>query len=440
MGGFAQYYRRDVYQALDTLPESTQEALLSNTNLLVRRHGERFDLTTRVDAMYRYNLQDPAEQTWSLEPADQLYLTNGYFQIVDQRRDWSARLGRQSLHSDGVLGRFDGAHAEYRLKPDMGLNLTLGRPVDYPRHAVDPHRQFAAFSADFDGLVKRWDMSFFGMLQQVDGIYDREAVGVEARYRGAEWSVVSAVDYDVSYAVLNSALVTANWRPSEKLTVNARLNAGAAPFLMTRNALIGQTATSVEDLLGTYTEAQVRRIARDRTPEERDATLGVSWPVFDRFELNVDVAYSEYGATVASAGVDAIPESGPQTFFIATLLGSSILKSGDTTIFSLRHADTRTSTSDTFVFDVRLPTGRVVRVNPRIALTERKNVADGSDQWIVAPQLRLSLRRATHHRFELELGWQESDKELPVPDPLLGGQSTEQSSAYFVNAGYWWEF
>ena len=123
-----------------------------------------------------------------------------------------------------MLGRFDGARAAYQWRPQVGLNLTLGRPVDYPRHAVDGHRQFIAFSADLDELVKQWDVSFFGLVQEVDGLSDRQALGAEARYRGTEWSVVSLVDYDVSYGVLNSALVSANWRATP---IGSRCTAGS---------------------------------------------------------------------------------------------------------------------------------------------------------------------------------------------------------------------
>ena len=51
---------------------------------------------------------------------------------------------------------------------------------------------------------------FFGLVH-ADGLSDRQALGA-GRYRGTEWSVVVSVDYDVSYGVLNSALVSANWR------------------------------------------------------------------------------------------------------------------------------------------------------------------------------------------------------------------------------------
>jgi hypothetical protein len=433
-GGVAEYYRRDLYEPLATLPETEQAALLTNLDLVVRRNGERFDLRTRLDAAYRNNLLDPTP----FDPAEQLYLTNAYVDLVDHQHDWSARLGRQSMHTSGVLGRFDGAHAEYQWRPAVGFNLTIGRPVDYPRHAVDNHREFAAFSADLDKLVKQWDVSFFGMMQTVDGIADRQAVGIETRHSGTAWSVVGLVDADLSYGVLNSALVNANWRPTPKLTFYGRMNFGAAPYLTTHNALIGQTDVSIEEMLQTYNEAQIRRIARERTAQERDAALGFTRPVLDRFELNVDMMFSAYDATVASAGVDALPASGPQTFFQATLVGSSFIKSGDTTIFSLRRQDTRAASSDTFVFDVRLPATRRLRVNPRIALTDRMSTA-GEQQWIVAPEMRFSVRWANHHRLDIDLGAQLSDKKLPAPDPTLD-VSVEQSSAYFAEIGYWWEF
>ncbi len=433
-GGIAQYYRRDLYEPLATLPETEQAALLTSLDLVVRRRGERFDMNTRIDAAYRYNLLDATP----FDPADQLYLTNAYVDLVDHEHDWSARLGRQSMHTSGVLGRFDGAHAEYQWRPAVGFDLTIGRPVDYPRHAVDNHREFAAFSADLDKLVKQWDVSFFGMMQTVDGIADRQAVGIETRHSGTAWSVVGLVDADLSYGVLNSALVNANWRPTPKLTFYGRMNFGAAPYLTTHNALIGQTDVSIEEMLQTYDEAQIRRIARERTAQERDAALGFTRPVLDRFELNVDLMFSAYDATVASAGVEALPASGPQTFFQATLVGSSFIKSGDTTIFSLRHQDTRAAESDTFVFDVRLPTTRRLRLNPRIALTDRTS-AEGEQQWIVAPELRFTVRWANHHRLDIDLGAQLSDKKLPAPDPLLE-TPISRSSAYFAEIGYWWEF
>jgi hypothetical protein len=280
-----------------------------------------------------------------------------------------------------------------------------------------------------DALVKEWDFTFFGILQRIDGIADREAVGAEARYRGDRWDVVGVVDVDMSYAVLNSAFATVNWRATEKLTLNGRYNFGAAPFLTTRNALIGQSVTTIDALLDIYSESQVRRLARDRTAQVSTGTVGLSRPVFDRFELNFDIGYYETGSTDASGGVPAVPASGTQMFFYTSLIGSSFIKDGDTAIFSLRHNDMQSGSSDSVVVDWRLPTARRLRLNPRLVLSSRVDAANGADQWIAAPMLRMALRWPEHHQFELEIGAR-----------LTSFETDEESSESFFNAGYWWEF
>jgi len=47
--------------------------------------------------------------------------------------------------------------------------------------------------------------------QQVDGILDRRSVGGEARYFDPVKSLLSYVDYDVSYSQLNTFLMLGNW-------------------------------------------------------------------------------------------------------------------------------------------------------------------------------------------------------------------------------------
>jgi hypothetical protein len=246
---------------------------------------------------------------------------------------------------------------------------------------------------------------------------------------------VTALDADLSYGVLNSALAMASWRVADKLTLNGRFNSGAGPFLTTRNALIGQPAASIEDLLETYTEPQVRRIARDRTAQLSSGSLGLSRPLFDRFQLNADYTIYELGATDASAGVAAVPASGPQTSFYLSFVGSSVLKDGDTTIFSLRHARTRNATGATLLFDFRFPSAGRLRLNPRLALTSRTYEADGSRQAIAAPALRLAYRGRHRQQLELELGTQLSRRAFPA----AMGETEQDSTASFVNAGFWWE-
>ena len=436
-GGVSQYVRRDVIKPNDAVRGSTTHSnLLSNVDFSAQRRGERFQIQSRFNGAYHYNLLDAVE---SRAPRDQLHVSNAYVTVNDDQRDWSARVGRQSLHKAGVLGRFDGAHFNYRWRPDIGLNFTLGRPVDFPRQSTDTQREIIGVSADLDQLVGQWDFSFFTIMQKSDGIIDREAAGGEARYRNEDWNIVTALDFDLGYSVINSALVNFNWRATDKLTVNGRFNTGTAPFLTTRNALIGQPVARISDLLGTYTEPQLRTLARDRTADAQDASLGISMPVFDRFQWNVDFSQSSFDSTVASGGVAAIPATGTQTFFNTSLVGSSIIKRGDTTVFSLRRSTTRSAVTDTFIFDVRLPVSERLRLSPRLALSTRTFKNSSEEETVLAPTLRLAYRWPAGHRVEAELGSRMETREFLefVPGPFgVPVDSTET----FLNLGYWWEF
>ncbi len=230
--------------------------------------------------------------------------------------------------------------------------------------------------------------------------------------------MVGAIDVDLSYGVLNSALVVANWRATDKLTLNGRFNVGAAPYLTTRNALIGRSEASVDDLLETYSEEQVRTLARDRTAQMRNAAVGVGWPLFDRFQVNADIGFYDFDATVESGGVSALPDRGRQTFFYTSFVGSSIVKDGDTAMFSYRRSSTHSATSDTVLFDWRLPTTHRLRLNPRLALSSRSMVGETSDEWVAAPMLRVGYRWPRHHQFEVELGAALATREIIVLDPM----------------------
>ena len=249
---------------------------------------------------------------------------------------------------------------------------------------------------------------------------------------------MTALDYDLSYGVVNSALFAGNWRATDKLTFNARLDLQAAPFLTTYNATIGQPVLSVEELLPSFNENQIRRLARDRTAQARTGSLGMSWPVFDRFQMNADVTYAEFDETATSGGVDALAASDPQLYFMLNFIGSSVLKDGDTAIFELRHNQTRVAETVGLVFDLRLPFGSRLRVNPRLALSNRDYYEDRSNQWFAEYLLRFLVRIKGRHQFEAEVGGLWSDHTLPVD--INGISTVLESSARFINLGYWWEF
>lgn len=436
-GDVSQFYYRDVNQPRDDLDDVvSQSAVLSQANMVVERRGTRFDLLGRVNAGYYYDLLDETEGV-----GDQGLVSYAFLDISDHKLALEARIGRQSSYTGGILGRFDGMHLAWGWRPNITFNVTTGFPVDTPRQEFETGRFFYGASVDFANVWEYWDFSLFTNLQEIDGISDREAVGGEAQFRSENWNLVGLVDFDLSYSVLNSGLLIGNWRANDRLTLNARFDTGASPFLTTRNALIGQPVTSIDALRETYTEGQMRRLARNRTAQSQLASIGFSAGLTERFNLNSDIGYHEIEATPSTGGIPGTPGNGGQIYYTANLVGSSLMKARDTMILGLRYSTDDLATTSTLILDMRYPVRDSWRINPRIAVSTRENELENADQWIIAPTLRLLYRWFRGSRLELEVGGEWSDRDLPQ-DPLAlpGDPVTEESSAYFMTLGYYMDF
>ena len=253
-------------------------------------------------------------------------------------------------------------------------------------------------------------------------------------------NVVGLVDYDASYNVLNTLLVNSTWRFDNDWQVNGMVRFGAQPYLTTRNALAGQSAVSIEEMLDTYTEGQIRTLARDRTAQSTTASVGLSVPLTERLDVRFDVTSRQSEATVESGGVAAMPATGGQLYVNARLVGSSILKQGDLTMLTLRHDTTRTRDSSMVLADTRLPFGERLRINPRVSVTQRTDNTTGMEQIIAAPSLRI-LYRWKRLMIDLEGGGRWASRELPPEefDPFTP-DGTEVLTGGFVNLGYRLEF
>ena len=386
--GWSQYYRRNGNQ-FDEDSETivTQSALMSDLDFTARRDGDRFSLLGRLTAGHYYDLLDDDEG-----PGDQSRLSYAYFDINDVQRDWSLRLGRQSLHRGGVLGRFDGAHLSYAWNDDRWVRFTTGYPVDSSRDSLDTRRQFYGLSADFNNVFDVWDFTAFVSQQAFDGIEDRQAVGGEVRFQDERRSVVAMLDYDLGYGEMNTALLLGVWRFANRLTVNALVDQRKSPVLTTRNALIGQPVARLSDLLIGFTEEEVRQLAMDRTADTQTITLGLSAPIAQRFQVNADVTVTETSGTVESMGVAAIPELGAQTYYSFTMIGSSLMRSGDVMIMTLRAGQWDQVDTHVMTLDMRLPIRQQrLRLNPRLTVTRRNDASRGLERGGCDPGLPVAL-------------------------------------------------
>lgn len=435
-GGVSQYYWRNQEQRVhDGNYLVSSSGVLALADMTASRRGERFDLLARINGAYQFNLVEFDDN------GDIGWVSHAYLDIRDNELGLQARIGRQTRRQDGVLGRFDGFGLQYRLLPDLLLSTSAGIPVDSPRYIGDTDRRFYAASATVEGLWKdRLTASLFTHQQSVDGISDRQAVGGEIYVAGSNVSVFSLIDIDVSYNVLNSALVNATWYLDNGWSLSGRIDVGAEPYLTTRNALSGQSVSNVEELLLTWSEGQVRRLARDRTTQSTVVSVGLSAPLGERLDLSLDASLRQADASVASGGVAARPDTGNELFLNATLAATSLLRDNDLLLVSLRHDSLRTRDTSRFMIDTRIPLFRSLRINPRLTVTHHAVATSDTTHTIVEPALRVLYRRG-NILLDLEAGGRWSNRELPAFefDPFTP-DGTEELLGGFVNIGYRWEF
>jgi hypothetical protein len=421
--GLTQYYYRNVDRFDQDQPERTTfSGLLTDLDLTVRHRGESLNMFGRISINDLHDLLGE-DQGGS---GDRQRVSYAYYDVADAENDWSMRFGRQSLHTYGVLGRFDGAYGTYQWADKRRVHAMIGYPVESTLNGVETGRQFIGAAVDFDHLVGKWDFSPYVLSQKVDGIADRQVVGVEAHYLDDMRSLTTMLDYDTLYSELNTALAFGTWRLKNRITFTGLYDERTS--ISTYNALIGQAVSTVDELLLTWTEEELRQIARDRTARSRTATFGISMPLGERLELNADVTALDISSSVSSAGVAAIPGTGQQVYYSGTLVASSLFGDKDVNVLNLRYGEAPDFTTTFLTWDTRVPIGARLRINPRVRLGVWESTASGIRRETVTPSLRLLWSAPRRYRLELEFGRE---------NLVRTSSSTEQdSTGKFLNLGY----
>jgi tetratricopeptide (TPR) repeat protein len=425
-GGAMQYYRYDA-GTFGGVSRTLQSAVLSDMDAVVERRGERWNMKARSTAGNYYDMR--SDQSGS---GTDTRLYNLYAELSDKELDITGRLGRQTLRNAGTPGRFDGVHLSWDWRPTVRFNLMTGFPAWHSETSVNTDQVFYGGSIDFSQVADLVDVSVFYNTQEIDGIQDREAVGGEVRYFDERWSLLTALDYDLGYGELNTFYALGNWRLGDEVTINASADFRKSPFLTTEDALIGQPVESIDQLLGLYTEEEIRQLAEDRSGTAQTYSLGFSRPLGDRFQVNADVSRSQFDSTPSSGGVIGYPDLGSEYYYSMYVLGYSLLKEGDVATLGVRYGDGSSATTTMLMLDNRYPIADRWRLNPRLRLYYREYDTDSSQQWTAAPSMRLFYQFSRRYRLELEGGGEWSTRKLAT--------GNEDTSAYFFYMGYQADF
>jgi hypothetical protein len=425
-GSFSQYYRHDAADLAGQGMSTKVSMVQTDGTLDLRRHGDHLDMAGRATLGYDYDLLNEAAA-----PGNRTRIYDLYADLYHRDLGLGARVGRQRERSGGVLGRYDGAHISYQVRPDVRLNVMGGFPVYLSSDSLNTDRVFYAASVDLNDMLEQIDTSFFVNAQSIDGIEDRQAVGAELRYFDGSRSLIGLADYDIGFGTLNTLSLVGNWYFESGLTMSASADYHRSPFPLAENALIGQTAGSIDELLQSFTEDQIRQLAEDRSGETLSYSLGLSQPLAERWQINLDFTAAQLAEGPGSGGVLALPDSGDEYYVYASLVGSSLLTEGDVSIFGLRYSDSEIARVATIQVDSRYPVTNSLRLNPRLAVSVRQISADDSTETFVSPSLRLLYRFARRYQLELEGGGDLGSR---------SGDANTDTTAYFIYAGYRAEF
>ena len=434
-GGFSQMYRNDGTSVSNTANGSTgvvpnnsqtqqQNALYSDVDLLARRRGERFDMITRISAGYAKNF---AGSSATSSGGSSKRVSVATVEIADHKWDLLGRFGRQSRNGDGVLGTFDGAFASWQIVPAWGINVSAGYPVERTNVGIRRERSFWAVAIPYTPPGAHWDASVFFAQQRFEGETDRRGTGMAARLLLPKGSLTALVDYDIFFKSLNAAALLGTMQLPARWTVSFDAEKRNAPVISTRSALIGQPATTLDEMRQVFTDAEIHQLAIDRTAVTSNYSVTATRPLGQRFQFSTTVSATEIGATVASGGVPAQPATGLDLSYQAQVYGSNLWRSGDFNVLSIAYANTEVGKIASIAATSRMPIGGAWRLGPRLTIDHRQLSSDGSTELSLVPSVLIDYQRG-QRLLQFEAGGQIGKRDNSV--------QTQNTKRYYVSLAY----
>ncbi len=418
-GGLSQFYQRNAVAVNGDSAVVGVDALFSDADVMLNRRTESTDFGLRISASQLYDLSGEDQIEYQISTA---YLEG---ELIEQ--GVNVRVGRQTPRGAGVLGRYDGAQIQYTLQPWLMLGALGGYAVDYSDNGYSTARPLYGVNAEISLAGGRWEFAPFYMEQRADGLLDRRAVGLETRYFTDSASIFSLVDYDTYHHALNTTYLMANLRVGNGWSAYANVDHRRSPYITTENALMGQGMNNLADLQSAYTDNQIQQLADDRTAELTMASTGFDKRISSRLEMGADISYSDYSSTPASGEVTATP-SRQDYYYSVRFRADEIFGSQTYSALFLRYGVGPDSDVSSVYWNNRFTFANVWQFYPRLRVDYRDFTDLGQTQWTVAPSLRLDYRPRRGMYFELEAGYDRTQRDMTVQDFTMTG--------YYFRFGY----
>lgn len=319
-GGYSQTSITDKVSNTSTKFNNQDQSLLQSAfDVTARYRKDEYDNKFVVRGTHSYDLLALDDSRRNINRLRALYFEHS------SQDSYLIRVGRQPGNSGGVLDyRFDGAWFRYTAVPQfLNLNLLAGQPRQFSLESTyvpdDPRnvtatlkRYFYGVNVDIGPLGQAWSGNVYYINQMINRVVDRRAVGTEMRYASNGKNAFGLVDYDVSYGVLNVAMLNGTW-VTEGTTITLLADHRRTPYLQTTNALFGTPNASL-DHINTANASLLRDQAKSVTATSDLFLAGVLQSVSKDWQIGGDVRLNKISGTSASNCLVILP--GTSTLFL----------------------------------------------------------------------------------------------------------------------------
>ena len=378
--------------AVDHLSLTDQNALMTNLDVTARKRADGYD--TRVV------LRDAHTANFLPNQPDRNRLNSAYFEQSNQELGYMVRAGRQTGSSGGVMGRFDGLLAGYNVSSDWKINGVFGYPVEY---GATYSRTFYGASLDYTAQMDRPGFSTYYIQQSVDGVLDRQAVGLEARYFNATSSLYGMVDYDLGFKDLNFLMLQGNWRTAGGTSFFSSFDRRRSPLLSVVSALPGAAFQSIQSLNQQLGLAELRSNAVGQTSWSNMFSVGVTQTLTPKWQVGTDYRVVSMTGTPGTDTMPSQPGMRNSHVISAQGIGNNLLTSNDVFVSNGSVILAPTYSGKNLGLTYTLPVGELWRFDANLNYyTQLDNQEQQQNR--VSPSLKLSYRWNSNTSFEMNAG------------------------------------
>ncbi len=435
-GGYSQTETTDKV-ANTTTNRSNHDQSLSQTAFDVtgRYRKDEYDNKVVTRGTYSYNLLALDDSRRNISRLRALYYEHS------SQDSYFVRVGRQPGNTGGVLDfRFDGAWVRYVAVPQFfNVNLIAGQPrqfsltqnyvPDDPRNfRADLKRYFYGVNVDIGPIGQAWNSNLYVINQMVNGVVDRRAVGTELRYAADGKNAFSLIDYDVSYKVLNVAMLNGTW-VTEGTTYTLLVDHRRTPYLQTTNALFGTPNAQLTNI-NTTNESLLRDQAKAVTATSDLFLAGVLHAVSKDWQLGGDFRYNRISGTGqtnclvilpgtttlfinpnaqtdAACSLQAQPGSGSILTYTAQAIGTKFPFENTTLVANASYITSPAYRAQSFTINTLARFGPQLQVDGFVLLYHQKS-SDNVDLYRATPTIRMNYRFFDDWTFEVSGGYEKT--------------------------------